>query len=31
MAYTDRPNDYISEQRAIPVAATNYSLPARRL
>lgn len=24
MAYTDRPNDYISEQRAIPVAATNY-------
>jgi len=24
VAYTDRPNDYISEQRAIPVAATNY-------
>lgn len=24
MAYTDRPNDYVSEQRAIPVAATNY-------
>ncbi|WP_373541953.1 hypothetical protein [Chamaesiphon sp.] len=24
MAYTDRPNDYLTEQRAIPVAATNY-------